>query len=339
MTSQAEQPAVSVIMPVYNAAKYLTAALDSLLAQTFQDFEIVAVDDGSTDDSGKILAEYASRDGRIRVRRQKNSGSAAARNAATALAKGRYLAMQDADDFSLPTRLAKQKAFLDTRPDVCAVYCRVIITDENLKGGQTILSPEDDATLRKVLPRGNVLQPTFMICREAFAAIGGFREAFLCSPDYDITLRILDAGKIFCLPEPLYIYRTHAAQISSAGKSRQDEYGTLAKVFALERRMTGRDSYEAFASSGDFRSFIDGYQLCYNFNYLVAKTKMKRLDIADARPYLVRALKKKALPLKALALFAASYIPRGVLRAARAFKNRFLDRRERVPWVADEGEV
>ena len=322
-------------MPVYNAAKYLTAALDSLLAQTFQDFEIVAVDDGSTDNSGKILEEYASCDGRIRVRRQKNSGSAAARNAAAALAKGRYLAMQDADDFSLPTRLAKQAAFLDTRPDVCAVYCRVIITDENLKNGQTILSPEDDATLRTVLSRGNVLQPTFMIRREAFAAIGGFRAAFLCSPDYDITLRILDGGKIFCLPEPLYIYRTHAAQISSAGKSRQDEYGTLAKVFALERRMTGRDSYDGLASSRDLRHFVDGYWLRYKFNVFVAERKMRRLDIADARPYLIRALKQKPLPAKALALLVASYIPRGVLSAVRAFKNRFIDRAARAPWTGN----
>ena len=338
MTQRAEQPAVSVIVPVYNAAKYLPAALDSIIAQTFQDFEIVAVNDGSTDDSGRILEEYASRDGRIRVEYQRNSGSGAARNKAILLARGNYVAMHDADDFSLPARLEKQAAFLDTHADVCAVYCRAVITDENLKGGQTILSQEDDATLRKVLPKGNVLQPDFMIRRDALAAVGGFREAFPCSPDYDITLRILEVGKIFCIPEPLYIYRTHGEQISSVKKSRQDEYGTLAKVFALERRITGRDSYDELASSRDLGHFVDGYWLRYKFNVFVAERKMRRLDIADARPYLVSALKQKSLPLKALALLAASYIPRGALQALRAFKNRFVDRLERTPWADDNQE-
>ncbi len=321
-----DKPKITIIVPVYNAAKYLPDALDSLLSQTFQDFEIVAVNDGSTDDSGDILERYAARNPRVRVLHQENAGSGAARNRAIAVAGGRYIAQQDADDLSAPTRLERQAAFLDSHPDICAVYCRIVMADENLNLVHTILTPEDDATIRRALPRGNLLSSNFMMRAETLEAARGYREAFLCSMDYDLNLRVTEAGKIHCLPEGLYIVRKHPGQISTAKRHLQDEYGTLAKTFALERRKTGRDSYHQFAAVGDLRRFVEDYKYRYQFYMYAGERTLRRLDLKPARKYLRRAVANKPLPGKALLLLALSYVPRFLLQAARSLKNRFIDR-------------
>jgi glycosyltransferase involved in cell wall biosynthesis len=335
MNSQKQEPIVAVIMPVYNAAKYLPDVLESILAQTYQEFEIVAVNDGSTDESAAVLARYAARDARIRVITQENAGCGAARNRAIALARGKYIAQQDADDLSAPMRLEKQVAFLDSHPDIAAVYCRIAWADENLRPSQGVCIPEDDAAIRRALPRGNILSNCFMMRAHVLRAISGYRDAFLCSGDYDLHLRLIEVGKIWCLPEALYIVRKHAGQISTTQQQQQDEYGTLAKVFARERKKLGRDSYDAFASKGGFDAFLKDYAFRYEFNLFVAARKMRRLDIADARPYLKRALRRKAFPFKALALLAASYVPRGLLQAVRSLKNRYLDKPGRASSTAE----
>jgi len=324
--STPDAPAVTVVVPVYNAAKYLPDVLDSLLSQTFQDFEIVAVDDGSTDGSGDILERYAARDPRMRVLRQQNAGSGAARNNALTVARGRYIAQQDADDISAPARLEKQAAYLDEHPDISAVYCRTVMADENLNPIHTILTPEDDAAIRRALPRGNLLSGNFIMRRETLQAVGGYRPAFTYSQDYDLNLRVMEVGKIHCTPEGLYIVRRHSGQISIAKRHLQDEYGTLVKVFALERRKTGRDSYHQFAAVGDLRRFVEGYKYRYQFYMYAGERTLRRLDLKPARKYLRRAVANKPLPGRALLLLVFSYVPRFLLQVARSLKNRFIDR-------------
>src|SRR6266849_5646808 len=109
---------ISVVMAVYNSAAVVGEAIESVLDQTFGDFEFIIIDDGSTDSSGEILREYARRDGRINLYAQGNSGLIASLNRGCRLAKGRYIARMDADDISLPTRLEKQFRYLEAHPEV-----------------------------------------------------------------------------------------------------------------------------------------------------------------------------------------------------------------------------
>ena len=320
------QVRVTVVMPVFNAAEYLPDALDSLLAQTFQDFEIIAVDDGSADGSGDILERYAARDPRVRVLHQQNVGSGAARNNALTVAGGRYIAQHDADDISAPGRLERQAAFLDEHPDVCAVYCRTVMADERLNPLYTILTPEDDAVIRRALPHGNILSGNYMMRRETLDEVGGYRPAFTYSQDYDLNLRVTEAGKVHCLPEGLYIVRKHPGQISIAKRHLQDEYGTLVKVFALERKKLGRDSYDRFAAAGDFQRFIDSYRFRREFYLFAGERTLRRLDVKPARSYLRRAFAQRPLSGRAAALLAISYVPRFILQGVRSLKNRFIDR-------------
>ena len=117
----APDPKVSIALTVYNGAEHLADCLDSLLGQTYGDVELVVVDDGSTDDSGAILARYAAADDRVSVTRRENRGISAARNHAIEIARGEYVAFMDQDDVAVPDRIAVQAAHLDANPDIAAV--------------------------------------------------------------------------------------------------------------------------------------------------------------------------------------------------------------------------
>ena len=118
---------VTVVIPVYNGGRYLRESIDSVLAQTFHDYEIVCVDDGSTDDSPVLLQEYGQR---LRVVRQENSGQSAARNVGVKLARGEYIAFLDQDDVWYPSKVQNQVAVLDAEPDVVLVHCNFDRIDE-----------------------------------------------------------------------------------------------------------------------------------------------------------------------------------------------------------------
>ncbi|RKY28807.1 MAG: hypothetical protein DRP79_01960 [Planctomycetota bacterium] len=319
-----DTPTVTVIMPVYNAAKYLPDALDSLLAQTFRDFEIVAVNDGSTDDSARVLAEYAARDARIRVVHRENGGCGAARNTGIALAKGRYIAQQDADDLSVPTRLERQAAFLDTHPDVCAAYCWTVLADESLKPELTICAPVKHAEILKILHYRNALQPNFMIRKSALNEVGGLREAFRYAQDYDMNLRVAEAGKVFCLPHALYVYRSHPNQTSVTRHSEQVKFGALACTFLFERKLRGRDSYHEFSGAGDIDKFLVNYDLSPLFFFFAGRRFLRNFKITEARKHLRQAMQGDMKKNSARLLFAKSYLPYPILKTLESFKSRFL---------------
>ncbi len=122
-------PSVSVLMPIYNAELTLAEAVESILAQTFTDFELIVVDDGSTDGSLQMLQKFAHRDTRIRIISRPNTGIAGALNEAMDAARGEFLARMDADDISLPARFEKQVAFLQEHPDVVLLGSRVMLVE------------------------------------------------------------------------------------------------------------------------------------------------------------------------------------------------------------------
>jgi glycosyltransferase involved in cell wall biosynthesis len=203
-----DKPDVSVVVPVYNAAPYLRNALDSLLVQTFPSFEIVVIDDCSSDSTWDVIREYAARDARVRPHRnERNLGISGNRNRGVSLARGRYIAWQDADDISLPTRLEKQVRFLDSHPDVGLVGGFI----EIFRGDRVIgvrKYPPDDASLRRCIFRYSpVAQPAAMLRTEALRQVGGYDTRYPAAEDIDMTFRIGQHYALANLQEVVIRYR------------------------------------------------------------------------------------------------------------------------------------
>jgi glycosyltransferase involved in cell wall biosynthesis len=253
-------PLVSVLIASRNGARYLDEALASLAAQTFPALEIVAVDDGSTDDTPKILAAFAERHGRTRVHRTAGLGLAGALALAARDAHGDLLARQDDDDRSAPERMARQVAAFESRPElsVLGTGARVIDAGGRTAGTETV--PLGSAAIIRALRRGPpFVHGSVMMRRAAYEQTGGYREAFGASQDYDLWLRMAPAAIMANLPEPLYEWRRHKGGVFARAREEQLFFAALARAFADERTETGADAIAAFAAATDRDAFIAGY--------------------------------------------------------------------------------
>jgi glycosyltransferase involved in cell wall biosynthesis len=209
---------VSLVIATFNHARFLGDALDSAVAQTLRDVEIVVVDDGSTDDTPAVLARYG---GRIRVIRQPNRGLAAARNAGLAASRGTYVSFLDADDVLMPTKLAGQAAILDRAPTVGWVYCDVLI--ETVATGATVPASERfgygarmlEGWLFPELIRGNFIPAIAPLARRTVLdAAGGFDEHLTALEDWDLWLRLSLIAEARYNPAVLVRYRVHPGGMS-----------------------------------------------------------------------------------------------------------------------------
>ncbi|MFQ5591065.1 MAG: glycosyltransferase family 2 protein [Phycisphaerae bacterium] len=230
-------PVISVHMPVYNAERYLAEAVESILAQTFPDFEFIIIDDGSTDGSPEILRRYADEDQRIRLVSRSNAGVAEARNEALRLARGEYFAVMDADDISLPQRFAEQVAYLRNSSDCIAVGSRVLLIDPDgipIREWPYSASHEEIDGAHMEGKAGAVIHPSAMIRREPMLEAGGYwlRSA----EDYDLFLRLAERGRLANLPQLLLKYRQHLKSFGYAQRNRQSEDARLALQQAQRRR-------------------------------------------------------------------------------------------------------
>ncbi len=212
-------PKISVLIPVYNAADFVAEAISSVLDQSFSDFEIVAIDDGSTDNSGSILRSFD--DPRIRIFEQANRGIARTRNRLLTAARGEYVAVFDADDVMLPFRLSAQAAYLDEHPNVVIVGGQCI----DIGADGCVLSavsrfPTDAETIAwqiAWLPRPILLHGTCMFRRDAALQSGGYRIEFDCvNEDEDLISRLLLCGRGANLSLPLIRRRIHPTSASSS---------------------------------------------------------------------------------------------------------------------------
>lgn len=192
-------PLVSVLMPCYNAEATVAAALDSMLSQTLRDFEMLALDDGSTDGTLALLQAAACADPRVRVVASEHAGIVPGLVQLSAMARGEFLARMDADDTAHPARLEKQLALMRARPDVVLCGTLVRMTGRIAMGRRryqdwinSLVSPEDIA--RELFVECPVAHPTFLMRRSAFEAVGGYEEHGWAE-DYDLCMRFALAGK------------------------------------------------------------------------------------------------------------------------------------------------
>lgn len=230
------RPTVSVVMPVHNGAAYVASAVKSVLSQTMGDFELLIVDDHSTDATVEIISGLA--DDRINlVQNTGPKGFSHSLNLGIHLGKGQYIARMDADDESLPTRLAKQTIFLDRHPDIAFVGGLIAINDP-----QTGLRV--DRTIRPTLPghiRWSLLfycsmaHPTILMRRSAFESLGGYDGQFFPAEDYHLWLRAIDKGFRFAnVDEVVLKYRVNPEGMSHSPTSEQEDVAVALSQKALE---------------------------------------------------------------------------------------------------------
>lgn len=225
------------MIAVYNQSRFVARAIDSILTQTFADFELVVVNDASHDGTGEIVDRYA-HDARVRVvHLPANGGLAAALNAGFAQTKAKLIARLDADDIALPDRLCRQVAFLDAHPETGMLGGAMTLIDAAERKHVTERYLCDPRRLSSSVQHVPVMAaPTTVIRRDALIEIGGWRSAFDSADDYDLTLRVSERFGLANLPDVLTYYRIHPQQKSVTNRRRQIALGELARICARYRR-------------------------------------------------------------------------------------------------------
>ncbi|MDD5063412.1 MAG: glycosyltransferase [Phycisphaerae bacterium] len=253
-----DAPAISVVMSVYNGQKYLRESVDSILNQTCKSFEFIIINDGSEDNSLDILLDYQTKDNRLLIVNQNNIGLTRSLNRGIRVAASEYIARQDADDISLPTRFEKQLNYMENHPEVAVIGCLgdvfsvngILRTTKDTKYSR-------DGIKRHLASKNLFMHGSAMMRKSCLAKVGFYREFFRHSQDYDLWLRLSQYSDIDILPEHLYQYRVTPEAISVSRWSIQKQYADIARKLHAEQLAVGRDSYDMFV-----RSYPDGLPVC-----------------------------------------------------------------------------
>jgi len=235
MTQTVIQPTVSLVMTVYNRERFLAEAIESVLAQTFPDFELAIWDDGSTDSSLDIARSFAKKDNRIRLIEAEHKGRVNSLASAIAESSAPYLGWVDSDDLLTPTAVEETSAVLSAHPEVGLVYTDYIVIDEDGKAkgyGRRCRIPYSKERLLLDLMTFHFR----LMRRSVFDQAGGINPSFEMAMDYDLCLRLSEATEVRHIRKPLYRYRAHQESLSNSRRIEQMYYAKRAISEALERR-------------------------------------------------------------------------------------------------------
>lgn len=297
------KPKISIVIPSYNRAEYISATLDSILAQTYKDFEIVFVDDGSTDNTEKILHEYSGKDYRVKYFKQPNSERAVARTYGMELAMGDYICLVDSDDLWYPNKLEVQLKVMDEDPDVILSYASVNRVD--MQGNRTMAATRQHEgytgwVFFELLKRNFISSVTPMFRKEVLKKVKEQNTSFIPYEDWDFWLRMSREGKFYHITQPLGDYRLHPGQSVQNVNAERIEKVTLAVLenntslenFDLQEYMnkTGETKNLASFIQQDFSGIVnEAYSLAnlrFAYWYLIAG----KLDIAKTKLAISRSL-------------------------------------------------
>lgn len=255
----ASAPALSVIMSVYNGARYVYAATQSILAQDFADFEFLIVNDGSVDNSGDILRTLALSDNRIRLIERKNRGLVASLNEMVAAAKAPYLARMDSDDIAMPTRFSRQTAYMAAHPEVGILGTNTHdIDDRGRIVGPTTDYPAHPAMDPERLKHGPpVCHPSVMMRTDLIRQLGGYRPAFRHAEDYELWLRASSHCEIANLTERLMLYRRSEFQVSEVHNFEQATAAAVAWHNHVRQRDGKPDLFDGVTALPEFAEIDD----------------------------------------------------------------------------------
>ena len=239
-------PKISVIMSAYNSEKFISKSIDSILAQTFKNFELIIINDSSIDKTKDIIETYRKKDKRIKIIcNRQNLGPAKSRNRALKIAKGEYIAIMDSDDVSLPKRLEVQYHFLENNPDIFLIGGGAININESGEETTKHNPIVNENKLRAALEKENAIyHPTAMFRKEK----GNFyRDKFRYGQDYDFYLNLLTKEKrLINIQNILINYRINPNSISFSNRGKQKLFTNKAREFYWQRKTFGRDKYNNF---------------------------------------------------------------------------------------------
>lgn len=232
-------PAISVILPVFNGDNFLEAAIESVLNQTFASFELIIINDGSTDQSIKVIEHFAEKDSRIVVVDRENRGLVASLNQGVQLARANLIARMDADDVCDLHRLEQQLDYLKTNPNCVAVGSRVLLIDPDalpIKVFVDALEHDDIDSANMSGAGSHICHPTVMFRRDAALFVGGYRDEYRHAEDVDFFLRLAEVGRLANLQEVLLKYRQHLNSVGYAHTMAQMQSARAAVKEACRRR-------------------------------------------------------------------------------------------------------
>ncbi len=330
-------PAISVVMSVYDDADYVSGSIDSVLGQTVGDFEFIIVNDGSPDPLvGMILADYASRDSRIRLITKSNEGLTRALIDGCAAAKGKYVARIDVGDVMLPERMAQQRTILDKHSDVVLATCWTeccgpewehLYTTKEIGG----VSVEMDVWVTDVVPTadtGDLLEGpshhgSVMIRADAYRAVGGYREAFCYGQDWDLWYRLAERGKFAGVQEVLYRCRIFPEGISMQNAERQRQIHAYSRRAFMARRK-GEDETPFLEEAAAVRPRHDEGR--------GSSSVLKRQRLAAGHYFIGEALRRnKDRRCRAYLLMAIRLQPVSLKYRVRLMQHRIAVYKEREP--------
>ncbi|MBU1160254.1 MAG: glycosyltransferase [Patescibacteria group bacterium] len=244
-------PKITVLMPVYNCEKYLNEAIDSILNQTFKDFEFLIINDGSIDKSLEIIKKY--KDNRIKIiNNEKNLGIVKTLNRGLKLASGKYIARMDADDISMPERFEKQIEFLEKNTDIVLVGTAFNVINENGKLIEKRILPTSPEEIKKKLIKANILcHPSVMFIKKICSQIGLYDENWQYVEDYDFYFRVANKFKMANLKQVLFSWRVNMSGTCTTRTKIQKE-----KALKLQLRAISDRQYSSFYYYLIIRSFI-----------------------------------------------------------------------------------
>ena len=297
------RPTVSVVTPVYNGSKYLAGTIESILGQTFADFEFVLLDDGSTDDSLAILHHYASRDSRIRVISRENRGLGRTQHELVLHANGEFIAQLDHDDIALPTRLHRQVDFLRNNEDVAVVGSAYQMIDSANRYLTTLTAPQADEEIQQLMLGGHcaIAHSGAMMRRTQILTVGNYDESFNMAADLDIFLRLGEIGKLANLTDALTKYRLHEKSVSEkVGHLQREEARRACEGAWRRRKIEGKFSASHLWRPGTDRDSRHAFMLKYGW------WAWNSSERSTARFYGWKALKAKPLSMDAWKLLIVS---------------------------------
>ncbi len=273
MTQEQEisAPIISVIMPVYNAMPYLNMAIDSIINQTFTNWELIIINGNNTDGSSECAEQYAKNDPRIRVLYEPQRGVWCALNMGINHANGEYIARMDADDISLPTRLQKQYEYLQNNPHIDILGSHYQIIDADDKPGEICRWPAEkhvDAVWLLNNFRSCFCHPSVLMRKNAIISAGLYRN--ISCEDYDLWHRMAKHGQLANMGEVLLFYRVHGNNISINGGGAKKNYNHVLMVNTMFQCnvFLGFDKFTINPYSGTHQKIL--FQLLYLFNKYIA---------------------------------------------------------------------
>lgn len=234
MNNASNSPLVSVIMPAYNAEKYIGEAIESILNQTYKNFEFIIIDDASSDETTDIIKNFQKKDKRIiLVKNRENIGVTKSLNKALRRARGKYIIRMDADDFAYPNRFAQQVALMERHPDVVVSGCYIEVCDKDLKTKYIRKYHPDDKSIRRHIFRYSPFAHPATIWKARILKKEQYDERIVVSQDYELYFRVGTMGKFMNLPKSLLKLRIHDTSVSATKSDFQLKNTVLIRLNAV----------------------------------------------------------------------------------------------------------